>query len=300
MLLVITGSVDFTASYIFERLGEKAFRLNYDLFSDYNLHFSPSGWEIVNPTGFSINSEIATGCFWWKPFNFFLEQESYVVEEVKYILRELYNWFSLRGMTKGNSGLFHRNLGKINILSIASKHFKIPRSLVVWGAGASRHLSMRDPVAKSLASGLITTSKALYTTAVDSSRLDLRYPWFLQEKVDADFDMTVQFVGDRLFGFARSRKEMKTLDWRQEIFTPEMDKNVWKEIKLSDAIQSALRNFASDIGVQWGRVDLIGSLDDPYFLEFNANGQWLFLDPYGKIGLADAAIEYLSGSTVTS
>jgi hypothetical protein len=293
VLLVITGSGDATADYLFERLGEKAFRLNYDLFSDYTFQFAPSRWHIENPTGFFISSDIATSCFWWKPFNFTLEQESYVTEEVKYTLRELYNWLRLRGMTKGNSGVFHQELGKLNIISIASRNFKVPDSLVVWGPRASRHINLSNAVAKSLASGLTTTNRALYTTAVDPSMLDLRYPWFLQERVDADFDLTFQYVGDKIFGFSRSRKDMKTLDWRKEIFTPEMDRTTWKSIPISDSLRLALKNFAADLGIQWGRVDMIGSLEDPHFLEFNANGQWLFLDPHNEVGLVDAVVEYL-------
>jgi hypothetical protein len=294
LLLVITGSGDFTANYIFDRLGDRAFRLNFDLFSDYNLYFSPDYWEIRNPAGLTISSHTATACFWLKPFNFYLEQEEYVVEEVKYVLREIYSWFALRGKIKGNSGLFHQIMGKINILNIASKHFKVPTSAVLWGAKNPKPISICNPVAKSLSSGLITTNKALFATPVDASLLDLRYPWFLQEKIEAEFDLTVQYVGSRIFGFARSRRDLKNLDWRQDIFTSEMDKNSWKPVEFSDSLKVALQNFASDLGVQWGRADLIGSLDEPYFLEFNANGQWLFLDSTEKNGLADAVIEYLS------
>lgn len=295
MLLVITGSGDFTADYIFDRLGSKAFRLNYDIFSEYTFEIAINEWKISNPTGLTIASETATACFWWKPFNFFLDQEEYVVQEVKYSLREIYGWFSLRGMTRGNSGVFHQSLGKMSILSIAARHLKVPDSLIVWGPDAGKHLAFSDPCAKSLTSGLTTTNKALYTTSVNSSLLDLRYPWFLQEKIDAEFDLTVQFVGNKLFGFARSRQNMKGLDWRQEIFTPAMDENIWKSIDLAEPLHSRLVEFASDLGVQWGRVDLVGSLEDPYFLEFNANGQWLFLDHDGTVGLADAVVEYLLG-----
>jgi hypothetical protein len=46
----------------------------------------------------------------------------------------------------------------------------------------------KEIVAKSLASGLSTTNKALFTTEVELAKLDPRYPWYLQEKVDADSD----------------------------------------------------------------------------------------------------------------
>ena len=41
MLLVLTGSKDGTADLLFSKIGNKGFRFNYDIFSDYSVVFDP-------------------------------------------------------------------------------------------------------------------------------------------------------------------------------------------------------------------------------------------------------------------
>ena len=126
MLLLLTGSIDGTSDLIVGRLDKRVFRFNFDLFRDYDLSFTPSGWRINNPAGHSISSETVTSVFWWKAFNYYLlEEDKFVAEEVKYLFRELYNWACLRRISKGTPPDFHNRLGKINILEIASKYFRV-------------------------------------------------------------------------------------------------------------------------------------------------------------------------------
>ena len=54
-----------------------------------------------------------------------------------------------------------------------------------------------------------------------------------------------------------------------------------------------MKNFTKDLGVQWGRVDLMEHNEEMVFLEFNANGQWVFLDYSGKDGLVKTVANYL-------
>jgi hypothetical protein len=42
-----------------------------------------------------------------------------------------------------------------------------------------------------------------------------------------------------------------------------------------------------------GRFDFLEDDEGPVFLEFNANGQWAFLDFYGINGLMRAVVSYL-------
>jgi hypothetical protein len=45
--------------------------------------------------------------------------------------------------------------------------------------------------------------------------------------------------------------------------------------------------------VEWGRIDFLKSNDELIFLEYNANGQFFFLDTKNQYGLKDAVVEYL-------
>jgi hypothetical protein len=141
VLLLITGSSDGTSDSICKKLGSKVFRFNYDLFSEYCFEFTPNKWQISNPLGHALSSENISSCLWWKAFHFDLvDQDNFVVEEVKYIFRELYAWCRLRKLTKGNPYDFHNTLGKVNLLDIASKYFVVPETLISFQCAGVKSL----------------------------------------------------------------------------------------------------------------------------------------------------------------
>ena len=296
MLLLITGSGDGTSDLLVEELGGKnVFRFNYDLFNDYKLEFKPDYWRITNPAGHSIDSDSVTSCFWWKAFNFYLlNQEKFIVEEVKYIFREIYHWCRLRGLTKGTPHDFHNHMGKMNLLSIASKHFKTPATLATFNLEGMNSLEGYEVVAKSFTSGLTDTNKALATTAVNKTQLHPNYPWFLQETIESKADITIFICGEEYFAYSRDRSNLKGLDWRvEQDYTGQ--KKEWFRIELSPKSANAVSMFCKDIGVDWGRMDLMEVDGELIFLEFNANGQWVFLDYSGEDGLVKAVSKYLVG-----
>jgi hypothetical protein len=294
LLLLITGSADGTSDLLVSKLGqERVFRFNYDLFQDYQLEFRPNYWKISNPTGHSISSETVSSAFWWKAFNFFLlDQEKLIVEEVKYIFREIYHWCRLRGIAKGNPHDFHNHLGKMNILSIADKYFATPETLATFGLAGVDSIKTKKVVAKSFTSGLTTTNKALFTSAVDLDKLHPDFPWYLQELIESNADVTIFVCGKKYFSYKRSRIDLKGLDWRSEQ-TFEVDKKEWVSFNLDSAETRSLESFCEELDVNWGRLDLMTSVNGLVFLEFNANGQWVFLDYFNQDGLLDEVCSYL-------
>jgi hypothetical protein len=293
LLLLFTGSEDGTSDLIVSRLGHKVFRFNYDLFKDYKLEFHPDYWEITNPAGHKISSNTITSAFWWKAFNFYLlDQEQLIVEEVKYIFRELYHWCRLRGLAKGNPHDFHNHLGKMNLLNIASPFFKTPETLATFRLAGIDKLISNAVVAKSFTSGLTTTNKALFTTAVDTEKLHPDFPWFLQELIASDADVTVFICGEKYFGYKRSRADLVGLDWRSEQ-SFNFESKEWLRFELPESLNKAISSFCIQIDVDWGRIDFMESSDGLIFLEFNANGQWVFLDYSEEDRLVDEVCQYL-------
>jgi hypothetical protein len=293
VLLLITSSTDGTGNILVDKLKKQIFRLNYDLFNDYKLELRPNSWVITNPTGHSISSENITSCFWWKAFTVPIEnQDNYVVEEVKYIFRELYNWCRLKNLNKGNPFDYHNKFGKNTLLKIAEKYFNVPETLISLNCEGIKNLSKKQMVAKSLSSALTNTKASLLTTEVDVNKLDAKFPWYLQEKLISDFDVTVFICGYELFAYERSRKDLKGLDWRGE---QTFDTNVkeWIKLGLTSEQQQSVFNFCDEINVNWGRLDFMKVDKTLIFLEFNANGQWLFLDPGNEDGLLDSVVNYL-------
>ena len=293
MLLVLTGSSDVTSDLLFRRLGDKAFRFNFDIFREYEVSVRPSHWTIRNPHGLEISSETATHAFWWKAFHYFTQQEKFVDEEIKYVFRELYGWFLRRGTIKGNPPDFHNYNGKIYLLGVAQSFFPIPESVAGWGFKEfGTYNGKRRYVAKSLASGLTTTNKALFTTEVDLTALDYSYPWFLQETIQAEADVTIFICGRRLYAFIRSREGLDGLDWRREGCHTSSGPE-WQTRELANDEMHAIDGFCRSLEIEWGRLDFLQVEGRLIFLEFNANGQWAFLDPLDKRGLVDATVDYL-------
>jgi hypothetical protein len=223
----------------------------------------------------------------------FVDEEKFIAEEVKYIFREIYGWFLARSITKGTNPEFHRFKGKIQILNAASAYFEIPKTVCGWGSAIrSEARSKKRIVAKSLTSGLTTTNKALFTTEVDCAKLDPRYPWYLQEKIDADADLTIFVCGKRYFAFERDRSGLKGLDWRnqEDSFNAEQK---WTRFSLTKQHREAVSAFLHQIGVDWGRIDFLRTGSKLVFLEYNANGQFGFLDTKHEFGIFDTVVEYL-------
>lgn len=291
MLLILTGSIDGTSDLLLGRLGNQAFRFNFDLFNEYHLELSSSGWSISNPAGQSISSETVTGIFWWKVTSYRAAEDEFINEEIKYVFRELYNWGVNRGLAKGIPPDFHNRNGKISILAKAKPYFHIPETLVTWGFKSLSYTTKM--VAKSLSSSFTSNNQALFTSPVNPKQLDPRYPWYLQEKIDATYDVTTFVCGKKIFGFKRDRSALKGLDWRlEQDFNRQSEE--WLPLVHNDQETSAISDFCTDLGVDWGRIDFLEQVNgELIFLEYNANGQWGFLDYTHKYGLLDAVIDYL-------
>jgi hypothetical protein len=294
MLLILTASIDGTSDLILSRLGNQAFRFNFDLFNEYHLELDSSGWSISNPAGQSISSQTVTGIFWWKVTSYRAAEDEFINEEIKYVFRELYWWGVHRGLAKGIPPDFHNRNGKISILAKAKNHFDIPETLVTWGFRSLPYTTMM--VAKSLSSSFTSNNLALFTSPVNPQILDPRYPWYLQEKIDATYDVTTFVCGNNLFCFKRDRSALKGLDWRlEQDFTGQSEE--WLPREHTTQETNAILNFCEDLTVDWGRIDFMEETDGKLiFLEYNANGQWAFLDYTQKYGLIEAVIEYLTDS----
>ncbi len=294
MLLLITSSGDGTSDLIVSRLKDKVFRLNFDQIFDFKIYQTPFFWEIENPAGIRINSKTVSNVFWWKAFNASPpKSENFLEDEAKYILRELYSSGLNNCQRKGNPPDFHNHLGKIKILNLASKYFDIPKTAFTLNRSSEDTVPINNRVAKSLSSSLFSGNKVLFTSDISSRIIDLNYPWFTQEKVAAKFDMTCLVVDKELFSFTRSRENLNGLDWRSEQ-SLDLKKEDWKPLTLDDQTKKRIKSLNLDLNVTWGRHDfMIDNSGNFIFLEFNANGQWVFLDYSNKFGILDAVIEYL-------
>lgn len=171
---------------------------------------------------------------------------------------------------------FHNRHGKISILSIAENYFDIPETLVTWGFSLLPYSDVM--VAKSLSSSFTSTNQVLFTSPVNPWQLDPDYPWYLQEKIEAIADTTVFVCGSNLFCFDRDRSNLQGVDWRAEQdFSGQSEEWILNDLSPKDEV--GIRLFCRDLGIDWGRIDFLRTKENKLiFLEYNANGQWVFLD----------------------
>lgn len=295
MILLLTISRDGTSDRICSRLEGRIFRFNIDQATEYQLCFTPGSWEIINPAGLRITNLTASGVFFWKAFSVVFPQiDRLVRSEVRYIFWELYSSFPAH-KRKGTSPNFHDEYGKLRILNIANEFFNVPASVYTHRLHGENLVDKRHRVAKSLSSMLTSDGKCLFTSDVSDRNIDPQFPWFIQEKVISEFDMTTFMAGERMFSFKRSRKNLSGLDWRSEQTLSESSQE-WEFFVPPEAFGGKLFALSQRLGVNWGRFDFMISPDGDFiFLEYNANGQFVFLDLQDRHGLIDAVAHYLVG-----
>jgi hypothetical protein len=295
VLLLITGSYDGTSDRIVTAYGAGVFRLNHDLWRDYQISFSSAGWRIVNPcNGLVIESDTVKSAFWWKPFLTPLEEDPYVQEEVKYIFRDIYGWCVDKGIARGNHFTYHSVFGKVTILKKAQSYFKIPETSVSIGRLDADRFKDKKIVVKSLATARTNDGNILITTEANINRLDPAYPWYIQERIDSEWDVTIFYCNKECFAFKRSRADLKGLDWRAHQ-SSDPSRKEWFVFPLAADIKDKIVDLSRELNISFGRYDFLlekGS-DDLVFLEVNAHGQWVFLDYFEEHGLLDCVVNWL-------
>lgn len=308
MLLIYTTSFDTTVDLLLHHMGaEGCFRYNFDLWRDYRLQVSSGSFHIQDPTGRSISDQNTSKILWRKPFQtkelrgeaLINDQDGYCEEELWYVLREIVNLLWLHQKVVLVEPRADSRLGKFVQAIVAGRYFLVPDFEFRFGDG-TRFLKGREAVTKSLTSkpiGGLDDRNVLYATRVIETQLSPSFPWMVQEYVDAEKDVTVVVVRDRLFAFelARSTFIDLTIDWRE--LPIDNTASQWTPHELPEECAEGIFRFMKDLGLHFGRIDFLLSGDSYYFLEINPNGQWSWLDTERKHGLLDKFIDEVSPFT---
>jgi hypothetical protein len=293
MLLLLTNSLDATSDEIVRRVGcSRVFRLNVDQWRSYELRVDVDGFEIVDPLGRLARERDVRACYVRKPsFDDPIDvpasgsPEAWIRAEVSYVIGELYGMCRERGLVRLVERGAVARVGKLQQLRVAAKYFETPRWAYHWGRTARAFEG--DAVAKPLGADFVDDWRFFYTTGVDPRALDVGFPWFLQSRIQASHDVTIVFVDGELFAFSLDRNGISGVDWRQDIFTRQLD---WRRMRLDDETATRVRALMNELGLRFGRIDLLQRGEQLLFLEVNPNGQWAWLDLHGREGIFDAVV----------
>lgn len=283
------GTMSLLAPFLIE---EGLFRFDIDCFNEYVWSFSRDGFSVEDPDGNRITDKQLSAFYWRKPI--FPQMsvpeygclENWSREEVKDIFADLFYECEKQKLC----ALVHpgyRMFRKIEQMKLAARYFPVPD----WGVfrGSLPEL-MRSGnwVFKTLAQTPIGKGKRPFVKSVLPTELDLRYPWFLQNRIDAGDETTVVYVKGRCFSFHMETTAQGILDSRVSMTTPGVMCN-WLPTELSNSERQSIRSYMQDAGLEFGRFDFLRTKDGVlWFLELNPNGQWGWLDPRNEQGLLQA------------
>ena len=292
MILLISTSGDPTTDLLVDRLPKaELFRFNADLLAEYQIEFTPSHCYIRDPLGRELKPERVSACYFRK-LNFSVvpdipaggSVESWLQKTQTVFANELYNWFRSTGKVVMELGANYA-LGKIGQMNLASEFFPVPPWFAGVSAGIHELPYAHECVSKNLSNTFIQDYKGHFVHKVDATRLDPAYPWFLQQMIRSDADITVVYVNGKCFAYECPRGEGDVDCRMPEKFLE------WKPTRLTAQNEQAILGFMRKARLNFGRLDfLLGNSGDLHFLEVNTNGQWAWLDLKGDNGLFDAIV----------
>jgi hypothetical protein len=292
MLLIISNSMDGTTDLLLPFLKERkqVFRLNVDIWSEYLISIDNDSFLIVDPTGRQISEAACTGLYMRKAY--FLDEnrhkpnggdlESWCQHQIRAVVDSLYWICKNKCLVRLVERNADRRLPKILQMRVGQEFFKVPNWSITTSPGSSG--LGREIVCKGLRSSFLGDYKTLFTTKTFLKDLDPGFPWFLQEYIDYDRDITVVFVSRRSFAFFRERRSGEIIDYRQVKGGQDTG---WDLCVVPPDLECAINKYMDRLGLSFGRLDFVLKDNTYYFLEVNSNGQFAWLDPDNKSGLLD-------------
>jgi hypothetical protein len=296
MLLILTNSLDGTSDELVRRIGsQNVFRFNLDLWRDYGIEIAPGTFSLVDPSERSVESRQVAACYVRKPtFDDPLDVpaagcvEAWLRSQMSYVNQELYNLCHSQGKARLVEKGAQQRFGKFRQMEVAVRYFEVPKWRFTKGSESPSFF--QPAVAKSLTADFVEDFRFFYTTRVESRCLDPGFPWFLQEEIKGECDLTVVYVAGRSFAFTLAR-DFEGVDWRRHINKTDLP---WERCSLSSDDQDRIRAFMVEANLDFGRLDFVVRDGQKYFLEVNPNGQWAWLDPDGSEGIFDAVVAVLT------
>lgn len=293
MILLLTNSADVTTDILMPHLTRHAevFRFNLDLWKEYTWNIHADGYEITDPLG-RVCTEAQVGAVYERkvmhiPMSIDVpaggSPENWLREEVFEI------WSGIKDLAYGSGklALIHPSPSgvwkKMRQMRLAAKYFPVP----AWQMLRKVEPQCGSPlVCKSNSGQNIGKNRLFNVSKVNPKRIDLEFPWFLQQAVDAVSDVTVAYIGGKLFASEYSRADMKGMDCR--VPTSE-GKGEWKPCELSADEAERVRAMMAETGFTFSRLDFLRTADGTlHFLEFNVNGQYAWIDILNKRGMLTA------------
>ncbi len=289
MIIVVTCSQDETTNLIVCELSKNdLIRFNIDKPEDFAWDFHRDGFRIVDKaSGKELTDKTLTSFYLRKPMYFDLIDvpkhgcvENWRREETDELFRDFFRECQSRGLV-ALVRCQDNKYGKLRQLIAAKKYFRVAPWHFFHGE-LPEELKRGRWVVKSMTQTPVGQSKIFFVKEVDPAALDLSYPWFVQERIEGEEEVTVVYVDGRTYAASEPRNSFDGVDSRKQLF---VSPHEWPRCGLSEEEERAIKGFMDETGYRFGRFDFIRKDGELWFLELNPNGQWAWLDEKNEHGL---------------
>ncbi|HGL6400167.1 TPA: hypothetical protein ACKFL2_004094 [Citrobacter koseri] len=282
MILVISSSFDKTIDYIKHKHNvDNFYRFNIDNFSSYTVFYDQNGFSITDLEDRTLLEGNCSAIYYRKPTPELLPQKldskyhNHLYREVFSLTDGISEAFKGKCLTKPS--LLRKADNKIFQLREAYEvGFNIPSPLITNNIEIIKNYFSK-PIIKPLSSGIVEyDSKREYvqTNLVDFNKDTslLNYgPCYFQEFQNKEYEVRITIIDNYVYP-VKIISENK-IDWRKN-----NNKIQYELIDIPNKIRKQCFNLMKKLDISFGCFDFIVMQDKWYFLEVNANGQWVWLE----------------------
>ena len=295
-VLVITSSIDETASYIIAKYSEQVdfFRLNVDQFKSYKFHIGNDGWSIFRECE-KISSSDVYSIYYRKPIlpdlgEYDSQYHLMIQRDVISVINGIADSFCGKVLTRPS--ILRKVENKVYQLIYAGKNgWDIPCSYIGNNIDECRCFEDKTSIIKPITMGKTQGKNGweLYQTNLYRGiEEDISItPVYLQEYIRKQFEVRITIVGEKVYPIRIDTKNK--IDWRADYCN-----HKYTKIVCPDNIIKKCYQMMEDFSLNFGAFDFIVTPEDKWvFLEVNPNGQWLWLEHNMKLDISKEIVKYL-------
>jgi len=297
-ILIVTSSIDLTSDYLISTYHQIDFiRLNVDKFSEYEILVNENIVKIKNSNWEYCLDDIDS-IYYRKPIlpnlNSIIDSQyhTFMHKEIFSFIEGIIESFPRTCISKP-SILRKANNKIVQCLTAKNIGFKIPISRITNSDKWALSPNGCTNIVKPISIGTIEKDNSkifVQTNIVDKNiHMDtLKYcPSYFQDYIEKEYEVRITFIGDNNFPVKIISSDK--VDWRKK------DNFVtYETIDTPKEILDKCKKMLSAFNLSFGCFDFAIKNDEYYFLEVNANGQWLWLENELGINISESIIQELS------
>lgn len=306
-ILVVTSSIDETASYIISQSPSDYFRFDVNKFSDFEISIGNGGWTIKKKRNLQyasqdknmvldeISETETQAIYYRKPMLpaltlYHSQYHSLIQRDIIALVNGIVDSFT--GIVLSKPAILRKCENKIYQLLYAATHgFIVPQSYIGNSDDSLKEYMKQKSIIKPISTGkthgeygweLYQTNILMPTVAEISLT-----PVYLQEYIPKQYEVRMTIVGEQAFS-VRIDTENK-IDWRADY-----EHHKYTLIECPTDLKHKCMQMMRDFDIRFGAFDFIVTPENEWiFLEVNPNGQWLWLEKELEIDISGSIIGLL-------